>query len=109
MPGKSRTNRNRRVRIKLDVDPAILHAASAAAKKAGGERYGRQLDGAFDELKTFLAGRKPSDLTGKDAVKYLSLHARFDGLAIEQKHFCEAELARLLGLYPDDGSELVSA
>jgi hypothetical protein len=64
--------------------------AADAATKAAQDRFGRQIKAAFAEITTFLAGRRPRDLSGADAVTLMSLKARLDGLTLEQKHFAEA-------------------
>ena len=71
------------------------------------ERFDRQIQAAFAEMKAFLAGRSPRTLTGPDAVTFMALRARFDALAVMQKRHAEAALWHRLD--PNEGSETVDA
>jgi hypothetical protein len=83
-------------------------AASDAAQKAARARYDAAIQAVFAEMKTVLAGRHPRALTGDEAVRFMALKAEFDGIAMQQKHFAEADLAHRLD--PGrDGSETVDA
>ena len=80
----------RRKRMEL-ADP-VTFAAMEAAQQAGEQRYGARMQAVEGELRAFLLGRKPP-FAGSDAVTFMALKARFDAVAIEQKHFVEADLA----------------
>jgi Na+-transporting NADH:ubiquinone oxidoreductase subunit NqrF len=88
------------------ADPST-YAASDAAITEGRARFGPQSDAVFADIKALVAGRKMSELSGAETLRFMALRAEFDSLAIQQKHFVEAALAFRLG--PDGGSELVDA
>lgn len=100
---KKPTRQQQRRRL---ADPAT-YAAMDAVMAEGEARFGPQLKAVFAEIKALTAGRKMSDLTGVETVRFMALSAEYDGLAIQQKHFCEAALAARLS--PDDGSEMADA
>jgi hypothetical protein len=91
---ESEAERERWKRMAL-ADP-VTHAATLAAQAEAEARYGDRLEVIAAEIKTLLAGRAPYDLAGDDAVRFMSLRADFDALAIEQKQFAEAVLTRRL-------------
>jgi hypothetical protein len=88
------------------ADPVTQAAADAALAEAR-QRFGPQMDGVIAEIQALLAGRRPADLSGGETVMLMALKARFDALAIEQKHFAEAALVWRLD--PPEGSETVDA
>jgi hypothetical protein len=67
-----------------------------ATLKAAQDRFDGWLLTIATDIKATLAGRKPRDLTGADAVQFIALKAELDSAATEQKHFAEADLAARL-------------
>jgi hypothetical protein len=90
---------NSRDRQRL-ADPVTFAAIDATRKHARSRFHGR-LTVMAAEIKAMLAGRKPCDLAGADAVRFMTLKAQFDDTAMEQKHFAAADLAARL--YPGGG------
>jgi hypothetical protein len=56
------------------------------------------MDRAIAEIRALLAGRRPADLSGGEAVALMAAKARFDDLTIEQARFVDAVLAARLDL-----------
>jgi hypothetical protein len=88
------------------ADP-VTYAAIDAAQKEARDRFGGRLTAIAAEINAMLAGRKPRDLAEADAVRFMTLKAQFDGVAMEQKHVEEADLAARLD--PGGGGESVDA
>jgi len=82
------------------ADPVTVNAMDAAVR-AGSARFAGPMDAVFADMKRLLAGRSPRDLTGKEAVEFMSLKAEFDGIAFQQKRFTEADAHARLN--PDEG------
>jgi hypothetical protein len=102
--GKAR-KMNSRNRQRL-ADP-VTFAATDAAQKEARDRFGGRLTAIAAEIKAMLARRKPRDLAGADAVRFMALNPQFEGVAMEQKYFAEADLAARLN--PGDSGELIDA
>ena len=102
MGGKKPTDRQRQ-RL---ADPAT-HAAMEAATATAEARFDAPMASVFGEMKGLLAARRQRELTPAETVRLMALQARLEGLAMEQKHFVEADLAFRLG--PRDGSGTADA
>lgn len=96
---------NSRNRQRL-AEPATFAAIEATTKVAR-ERFGGRLAALAAEIKAMLAVRSFRDITGAVAVWFIALKAQFDGVAIEHKHFAEADLSPRLD--PDGGGGTVDA
>jgi hypothetical protein len=79
------------------ADPDITVVLDTTLKVVQ-DRYDAQIQAALAEIKTILAGRSPPDLKGAAATAYVVAKRGFDALAMEQKRFAKAELARQLNL-----------
>ena len=77
------------------------------AARAGRDRFAGPMTAVVADMKRLLAGRSPRALTGAEAVEFISLKAEFDGIAIAQKRFMEADAA--FRLNPGEGGETVDA
>jgi hypothetical protein len=71
--------------------PADLMAALQAAR----EHFAGPMEATMVAMRAILAGRHPSQLTGRECVEHLTLRARFTELAQAQRDFAEAHLVRL--------------
>ena len=60
-------------------------------------RFELPMASVFAGMKGLLAARQQRELTPAETVRLMALQARLDGLAMEQKHFAEADLALRLG------------
>jgi hypothetical protein len=94
-----------RDRLRL-ADPVTAKAMDAALE-AGRARFEGPMNAVLADIKRLLAGRSPRSLTGAEAVQLMSLKTEFDGIAIQQKRFMEADAA--FRLNPGEGGETVDA
>ena len=67
------------------------YAAPDSGMAEARSRYDGRLEAVMNEIKALIAGRKPHDLTGDDAVSLMALRAKFDALLMEQKKFALTE------------------
>src|SRR4051812_6597464 len=90
------------------VDP-VTAVASDAAQKAANARYDGSIKAVDAEMKALLAGRRPRDLRGKDAVRFITLKAEFDDLALQAAHLSVAVFYKRLhqARWQRDGGRLM--
>ncbi len=92
MPAKKLSRQQRQ----RQADP-VTHAAMAAAVAEGKARFGTRISAVMGEIRPLLAARRAGPLPPADEVRLMALHAEFNQLAVEEKHFVEAALAERLG------------
>ena len=77
------------------ANPATFTAMDATLRAAQ-DHFDRRLFAIEADIRSTLAGRKPSSLSGADAVRFKKLKAEFEAVANEPKHFAEADLTARL-------------
>jgi hypothetical protein len=83
-------------RRKQAIADPVTQAALDDAIKAAKDLFGPVTKAVVARMNALLAGRLPSALSGAETATLMSLKARFNALAIEQRYFAEADLQRRL-------------